>query len=143
MAYLPSVALSHSHKDKVTAMALSDDTDSLAFVRSMLPDANSGDPGYVSNTQLDYLYANIANSDVNETIAWALRQMCIKLSNKVQRTNTATGDTVAAQQEREAVCKEAVRWANIAGINTGQVGTVTIGTINLGIDEEDSEFNIT
>jgi hypothetical protein len=124
-------------------MALSDDANALAYVRSMLPYTASDEPEHVSDTQLDYLYANVANSDVNATIAWALRQMCIKLSPKVGRTNTATLDTVQAQQEREAVCQRANEAALIAGINTGQVGSVVKGSINLGIDEEDSEFNIT
>lgn len=124
-------------------MALSDSASDLAYVRSMLPSTAVGDEYHVSDAQLDYIYANIANSNINETIAWALRQMCTKLSNKVTRTNTATGDTVAANQEREAVCASATQWANLAGINTGQIGTVTTGSINLGIDEEDSEFNIT
>jgi hypothetical protein len=41
------------------------------------------------------------------------------------------------------VCQRANEAALIAGINTGQVGSVVKGSINLGIDEEDSEFNIT
>lgn len=124
-------------------MALSDDAATLAYVRSMLPTTTTANPEHVSDNQLDYIYANVADSDVNTTIAWALRQMCIKLSSKVARTNTATLETVQQQQEREAVCKAADQWANLAGVNTGQIGTVTTGTINLGIDEEDSEFDIT
>jgi hypothetical protein len=124
-------------------MALSDDAATLAYVRSMLPHAVTGEPDFVTDAQLDYIYANKADSSVDATIAWALRQMCIKLSAKVTQTNTATGDVHAFVQEREAVCKQADMWANLAGVNTGQQGTATIGTINLGIDEEDSEFNIT
>lgn len=119
-------------------MALS--ADDLAFIRSMLPVGNnvSTDAAYVSDTQLNYLYANKADSDVDKTIAWALRQMCIKLSNLVGRTNTATGDTIQSQQEREAVCAQAKEWASITGILGG---AVTIGTISLGIDEEDSQVS--
>lgn len=124
-------------------MALSDDANALAYVRSMLPTTTTADADHVSDTQLDYLYANKADSDVDKTIAYALRQMCIKLSNKVARTNTATLETVQQQQEREAVCERAKEWALITGIPGGGVGIVTTGTINLGIDEEDSEFNIT
>jgi hypothetical protein len=124
-------------------MALS--AEDLSFIRSMLPVGNnvSTDSAYVSDTQLNYLYDNIAASSVNATIAWALKQMCIKSSNLVGRTNAATGDTVQSQQEREAICAAAQAWANIAGIPSGAVGMVTTGSINLGIDEEDSSFNIT
>lgn len=124
-------------------MALSDDTNALAYVRSMLPDTDSTGTGYVTNEQLDYLYENKAGSDVDKTIAWALRQMCMKWSEKVGKSNARTGDTTQNQQAREAICARADEWANLAGVNTGQLATVSIGTINLGIDEEDDSFNIT
>lgn len=117
----------------------------LAFVRSMLPARSNTttDIAYVSDDQLNYIYANKASSDVDKTIAWALRQMCIKLSSLVGRSNTATGDTQQQQQEREAVCDAAEAWARMTGIPSGTAGVVTTGTINLGIDEEDDSFNIT
>lgn len=124
-------------------MALSDDAATLAYVRSMLPPAQIGGVSYVTDDQLDYIYANVADSDVNVTIAWALRQMCIRLSGKVSTSNARTGDSKSEQQEREAVCAAANQWANLVGVNTGQLGSVSVGTINLGIDEEDSGHNIT
>lgn len=113
-------------------MALS--TDELAYVRSMLPTYAVTDPAYVTDAQLNYLYANKADSDVDAVIALALQQMCIKLSSLVARTNNATGDTVQSQQERESVCDQAKQWAKMAGVLGG---VVTAGSISLGIDEED------
>ena len=124
-------------------MALSDDVTLLAYVRSMLPVVSASDDAYVTDAQLDYLYANKAESDADKTIAWALRQMCIRLSGKVSKSNARTGDSTQDVQEREAVCEAANMWANLAGVNTGQLGTVTTGSINLGIDEEDDLFDIT
>lgn len=115
----------------------------LAYIRSMLPTVATTDATYVTDDQLNYLYSNKADSDLDATIAYGLRQMCIKLSNKVARTHTGTLETMQQQQEREAVCAAAKEWAAITGIPSGDMGLVTSGTINLGIDEEDSEFNIT
>lgn len=97
----------------------------LAYLRSMLPTYAATDPAYVTDDQLNYLYANKAGSDLDKTIAYALRQMCIKLSNKVARTNTATGDTVQSQQEREAVCAAAEQWAKDTGVLGGSASLVT------------------
>lgn len=104
-------------------MALS--SDDLAYVRSMLPTYASTDTAYVTDTQLNYLYANKAGSDLDKTIAYALQQMCIKLSNKVARTNTATGDTVQSQQERESVCGAAKQWAKNTGVLSGSAILIT------------------
>lgn len=124
-------------------MALS--ADDLSFIRSMLPARTnvSSDPLYISDTQLNYLYSNKADSDIDSVIAWAWRQACAKASHLVSRSNTATGDSQSQQQEREAICEQASMWANIAGIPSGSVGVVTTGSINLGIDEEDSYLDIT
>lgn len=113
----------------------------LDYVRSMLPTVDTGDPVYVSDNQLNYLFANKADSDVDKTIAYAMRQMCIKLSSKVARTNNATGDTVQSQQEREAVCAQADAWAKMTGIPGGTGGVLAAGTImlNLDADEDDLE----
>jgi hypothetical protein len=120
-------------------MALSSDASALDYVRAMIGDTDSTDY-YLTNAELDYLYANKANGDTEKTIAWALRQMCAKAFRKVARTNTETGNTVQNNQEREAICTQAEYWAKTTGI----LGSaVTTGSINLGIDEEDSEFNIT
>lgn len=118
-------------------MALS--ADELAYVRSMLPTLATTDAAYVTDTQLNYLYANKAESDVDKTIAYALRQMCIKSSGLVWRTNTATGDTVQAQQEREAVCAQADAWATMTGIPSGKAGILAIGTIDLNIDADEDD----
>jgi hypothetical protein len=113
--------------------------DELSYVRSMLPTTDTTDPAYVTDSQLNYLYANKADSDVDKTIAYAMRQMCIKLSRLVARTNTATGDTVQQQQEREAVCAQADSWARMTGIPGGSGGVLTTGTLlfNLDADEDD------
>lgn len=96
-----------------------------AYIRSMLPTYATTDPAYVSQDQLNYLYANKAGSSLDKTIAYALRQMCVKLSNKVGRTNTATGDTIQSQQEREAVCAQAAQWAKDTGVLSGSAVVVT------------------
>ena len=113
--------------------------DELNYIRSMLPAVAETDPAYVTSTQLDYLYANKADSDVDKTIAYALRQMCAKSARLVGRTNTATGDTVQAQQERESVCAQADAWASMTGIPSGRGGILTISAIDLNLDaDEDS-----
>jgi hypothetical protein len=118
-------------------MALS--ADDLTYIRDSLPyTSGSGDSLFVSDAMLNYLYANKADSDVDKTIAYAAQMMCAKASNKVARTNTATGDTVQSQQEREAICKAADKWAAQTGIGAG---AVTAGTISLGIDEEDNQVS--
>lgn len=111
--------------------------DELNYIRSMLPAVAETDPAYVTSTQLDYLYANKADSDVDKTIAYALRQMCAKSARLVGRTNTATGDTVQAQQEREAVCAQAEAWAAMTGIPSAKGGILTISAIDLNIDEDE------
>lgn len=108
--------------------------DELAYIRSMLPTVASGDAAYVTDPQLEYLYNNKADSDLDKTIAYALRQMCIKLSSLVARTNTATGDTVQSQQERQAVCNRADEWASMTGIPSGKSGQLSVGILSLGID---------
>ena len=113
--------------------------DELAYIRSMMPTVASTDAAYVTDTQLNYLYTNKADSDLDKTIAYALRQMCVKSSGLVGRTNTATGDTVQAQQEREAVCAQADAWASMTGIPSGKGGILTISAIDLNLDaDEDS-----
>lgn len=113
--------------------------DELAYIRSMMPTVASTDAAYVTDTQLNYLYDNKADSDLDKTIAYALRQMCVKMSGLVGRTNTATGDTVQAQQERESVCAQADAWASMTGIPSGRGGILTISAIDLNLDaDEDS-----
>lgn len=104
-------------------MALS--VSELAYLRSMLPNSVSGQPEFVTDAQLQSLYDNKAGSDLDKTIAYALRQMCIKLSHQVARTNTATGDTVQSQQERQAVCAQAEQWAKDTGVLSGSASLVT------------------
>lgn len=99
--------------------------DELSYVRSMLPTVASTDPAFVTDDQLNYLHSNKAGSDTDKTIAYALRQMCTKLSSHVARTNTATGDTVQSQQEREAVCARADEWARLTGTGKWQAITAT------------------
>ena len=119
-------------------MALSDDVNALAYVRAMTGDTDSTDY-YLTDNELDYLYANKADSDTEKTIAWALRQMCAKAFRKVARSNQETGQNVQNNQEWEHICAQADYWAMTTGILGSEV---TTGSINLGIDEEDSEFNI-
>ena len=113
--------------------------DELAYIRSMMPTVASTDGAYVTDTQLNYLYSNKADSDVDKTIAYALRQMCVKSSGLVGRTNAATGDTVQAQQEREAVCAQADAWAAMTGIPSGRGGILTISAIDLNIDADEDD----
>lgn len=115
--------------------------DELSYVRSMLPTVDAIDPAYVTDNQLNYLFANKADSDVDKTIAYAMRQMCIKMSNKVARTNRDSGDTAQQQQEREAVCGQADSWARMTGIPGGSGGVLTAGTMffNLDADEDDED----
>ena len=113
--------------------------DELAYVRSMLPTLATTDTAYVTDTQLNYLYTNKADEDLDKTIAYALRQMCVKSSGLVGRTNTATGDTVQSQQEREAVCEQAEAWAAMTGIPSGKGGILTISAIDLNIDQDEED----
>ncbi len=105
-------------------MALS--ADDITYIRGSLPyTSGSGDSLFVSDTMLNYLYANKAGSSVDKTIAYAAQMMCVKASNKVARTNTATGDTVQSQQEREAICEAAKQWAEMTGILSGSASFVS------------------
>lgn len=113
--------------------------DELAYIRSMLPTVASTDPAYVTDTQLNYLYTNKAEIDVDKTIAYALRQMCVKVSGLVARTNAATGDTMQSQQEREAVCGQADAWATMTGIPSAKAGALSAGVILLDIDAADDD----
>lgn len=112
--------------------------DELAYARSMLPAVATSDAAYVTDAQLEYYYAYKAGNDVDKTIAYAMRQMCVKSSGLVARTNAATGDTVQSQQEREAICTQATEWAKMTGIPSGSTGTISMGMIDLAIDEDES-----
>lgn len=116
-------------------MPISTDANALAYIRAMMGDTDSADY-YLTDSEIDYLYDNKADSDVDKTIAWGLRQMCAKAFRKVSRSNPETGDNVQAVQEREALCALAEYWARTTGILGG---AVTKGELSLGIDEEDTQ----
>lgn len=118
-------------------MPISTDANALAFIRAQIGDTDTNDE-YLTDTEIDYLYDNYADSDVQKTIAWALDQMCAKAFRKVSRTDPNTGDNVQAVQEREALCEQAKKWARRTGILSN---AVTTGELSLGIDEEDTEVS--
>lgn len=122
-------------------MPITDVTD-LNYVRTQAGDT-SGSP-LVDDVEIDYYFDNrttaSANNDkLDETIVWTLRQMKAKLQPMVQETHSETGVTKSAQQHFEHVCKTLDSWEKRTGLSGG---VATLGTINLGIDEEDSEVSI-
>lgn len=113
--------------------------DDLAFIRSMLPTVASTDALYVTDAQLNYVYASIVDSSIDKTIAYALKQMCIKASGLVGRSNTATGDTIQSQQEREAICAAAKEWATLTGLDVGVAGIIRVGLLDEGISQTEED----
>jgi hypothetical protein len=120
---------------------ITDDAE-LNYVRVQAGDTSTSP--LVSDTEIDYYFDNrttaSANNDkLDETIVWTLRQMKAKLQPKVSETHSETGVTKAAQQHFEHVCETLESWEKRTGLSGG---IATIGTINLGIDEESSEVSI-
>ena len=121
-------------------MALS--TDDKLYIRNQIGDSSASP--LVTDVDLNYYYDNrVTASDSNEkldqTIVWSLRQLKAKLQGYVSETHGETGVTKAAQQHFEHVCTNLDSWEKRMGMSGGKV---TIGTINLGIDEEDSIVSI-
>lgn len=111
----------------------------ITYIRTITGDTNTADPD-LSDTFLEYLFDNKADSDVDKTVVWALRSLMGKASRKVSESNARTGDSKSQQQWFEHLQALHNEWSALTGLGSS---TVTTGTINLGIDEEDSEFNIT
>ena len=113
----------------------------ITYIRTTIGDtATTPD---LSDEFLEYLFDNDADSNVNYTIVYAIRALIGFASRKVAHTNSLTGETKQYQQWFEHLKDQLKIWENITGLAGSTVGTVTTGTINLGIDEEDEQFNIT
>ena len=121
-------------------MALS--TDEKLYIRNQIGDS-SANP-LVTDVDLNYYFDNRvtatdSNEKLDQTIVWALRQLKASLQSYVSQTHSETGVTKAAQQHIEHVCTTLDAWEKRMGMSGGKV---TLGTINLGIDEEDSIVSI-
>jgi hypothetical protein len=112
--------------------------DEISYIRFNIGDTNISSPR-LSDTYLEYLFDNKADSDVDKTIVWALRSLLGGAADEVQQSNQRTGDSKSRQQYFEHLQSLLKKWEGI----TGEIGSlVTTGTINLGIDEEDQNFDI-
>lgn len=110
-------------------------TNDKAYIRLMIKNAT-----YPTDDNLQYFYDNQADSDLDKTVYYALLALLADAQSKVATSNARTGDSKSSQQEFEHLERMIAYWGNKTGAS---LGTATIGTINLGIDEEDSEYNIT
>lgn len=118
-------------------MALS--SDEITYIRFNTGDTDTASP-LLSDAYLNYLYSNKADSDVDKTIVWALRSLLGLSADEVSQSSSRTGDSKSRQQWYEHLQGLLSKWEGI----TGELGSlVTTGSINLGIDEEDSDFDIT
>jgi hypothetical protein len=111
----------------------------ITHIRYSIGDTNTSDP-HLSDAYLQYIYDNDGDSDMDDTIYFAIRALMGIAAEKVSMSNSRTGDSKSNQQWFEHLQAMEKAW----GMKTGQnLGTATAGTINLGIDEEDSEYDIT
>ena len=114
----------------------------ITYIRTIIGDTDTSDPD-LSDVFLEYLFDNDADSNVNYTIVYAIRALMGFASRQVSTSQANTGDSKSSQQWFEHLKDLLKLWENITGLAGSTVGTVTTGTINLGIDEEDDQFNIT
>ena len=107
----------------------------IEYIRLMISNAT-----YPTDANLQYFYDNQADSDLNKTVYYSLVALMSQAAQKVSASNARTGDSKSVNQYFDHLLKMVEDW----GIKTGEgLPVATIGTINLGIDEENSEFNIT
>lgn len=114
----------------------------ITFIRNQIGDTNTSSP-HLSDTYLEYLFDNLAGSDVNKTIVYAISALMGIASSRVSTSNSRTGDSKSDQQWFEHLERLLKVWENKTGEYLSRGGLVTTGTINLGIDEEDDQFDIT
>lgn len=121
-------------------MALS--ANDLLYIRNQIGDSSTSP--LVTDTDMNYYYDNRvtatdSNEKLDQTVVWSLRQLKAKLQSHVAQTHSETGVTKQGQQHFEHVCTSLVSWEKRMGMSGGKV---IAGSINLGIDEEDSEVSI-
>ncbi len=114
-------------------------TAQITHIRNNTGDIDTASPE-LGDSYLQYLYDNDADSDLDKTIYFAIRALLGTAAQKVSTANSRTGDSKSSQQWFEHLQALEKTWGYKTGLN---VNTATMGTINLGIDEEDSLFNIT
>jgi hypothetical protein len=105
--------------------------DELAFVRSQTGDVDSNDY-YNTDNELNYLFNNKADSNVEYTIVWALRAMVAKAFRKVARSSNIT-ESVQNQQEWEHLQAHLKYWQAQAMYYP----TISAGNLDLGIDADE------
>jgi hypothetical protein len=110
----------------------------IIHIRNVTGDTDTNDPN-LSNTYLEYLFDNEAGSDVDKTIVWALRALLGIASRGVSQSNAKTGDSKSYNQWFDHLEKLLKDWES----RTGLQPAATISYLNLGIDEETSDVNIT
>lgn len=121
-------------------MALS--TAEKLYIRNQIGDSPT--TPLVTDDDLNYYFDNRvtatdSNEKLDQTIVWALRQLTAELQHLVNENMSETGVAKAAQQHYEHVVANLDKWEKRMGMSGGKV---TLGTINLGIDEEDSIVSI-
>ena len=114
----------------------------ITHIRNVIGDTDTSDPD-LSDTYLEYLFDNDGASDVDQTIVYAIAALMGKASRLVSTSQANTGDSKSAQQWFEHLKDLLKMWENKTGVYLSRGGLATTGTINLGIDEEDDQFDIT
>jgi hypothetical protein len=113
-------------------------TEQKTHIRNNIGDTHATDPE-LSDVYLQYLFDNEAESDVNKTIVWALRALLGKSKRYTSQSNARTGDSKSRNQSFDHLEKLLKDWES----RTGLQPEATISYLNLGIDEETSDVNIT
>lgn len=101
---------------------------------------NTGDSLIPADSYLQYIHDNQADSDLDTTVYYALLAVRADKAKMVSESNARTGDSHSRQQYFEHLDDMIKDWGTRTGAG---IPLVTTGTINLGIDEEDDQFNIT
>lgn len=114
----------------------------ITFIRNQIGDTNATNPD-LSDTYLEYLFDNLAGSDVNKTVVYAISALMGIAASKVSHSNSLTGESKSYNQWFEHLERLLKIWENKTGEYLSSGGLVTTGTISLGIDEEDENFDIT
>ena len=115
-------------------------SDEITYVRNSIGDTDASNYD-LNDTYLNYLDNNQADGDTDAVIVYALRALLGLAARKVSQANARTGDSKSEQQWFEHLQSLLTFWESRVSLTSG--GSVSTGTINLGIDEEDDQFDIT
>ena len=107
----------------------------LTYIRT-----NTGNSTIPADSYLQFIFDNQADSDLDTTVYFALLAVRADSAVKVSESKSRTGDSHSRQQYFEHLDTMIKDWGTRTGAG---LAVATTGTINLGTDEEDDQFNIT